>query len=82
MLRVGAFCVGGKHRSVGFVEELERKGWPPEWEVRIRHRDVHASRNEAVNGTLDENNNVACIANVNSARSEPEAANFFCIRRR
>lgn len=36
-----------------------------------------SKRNEAVNGTLDENNNVACIANMNSARNEPKAANFF-----
>jgi hypothetical protein len=40
VVRVGAFCAMGKHRSVAFVHELTRCAWPREWEVRVEHRDV------------------------------------------
>lgn len=48
-LLVGCFCELGRHRSVAFVEELARKGWPSEWEVKIRHRDVDQSKNKNKN---------------------------------
>ncbi|KIW01568.1 uncharacterized protein PV09_07042 [Verruconis gallopava] len=40
VLRVGAFCERGQHRSVAFVEELAARDWPKEWEIRIVHRDL------------------------------------------
>jgi len=43
-LSIGAVCARGHHRSVAFVEELGRKGWPKEWEVRTRHRDIGKER--------------------------------------
>jgi hypothetical protein len=42
VVRVGAFCAMGKHRSVAFVHEAARRAWPREWEVRVEHRDVGA----------------------------------------
>lgn len=44
VLRVGAFCAMGKHRSVAFVEELARKKWP--WDVTVEHRDLYRSRDK------------------------------------
>jgi hypothetical protein len=49
-LRVGVFCARGQHRSVAFVEELSRRSWPKEWEVRIEHRDVGKARNRVGKG--------------------------------
>ncbi|KAJ9130885.1 hypothetical protein NKR19_g9719 [Coniochaeta hoffmannii] len=42
-LRVGMFCVRGRHRSVAFAEELGQREWPREWEVRVVHRDLGRS---------------------------------------
>jgi hypothetical protein len=42
-LRVGVFCVRGRHRSVALVEELGQREWPKEWEVRVVHRDLGRS---------------------------------------
>jgi RNase adaptor protein for sRNA GlmZ degradation len=47
MLRVGVFCVRGRHRSVAFAEELALREWPKEWEVRVVHRDLARSRKDA-----------------------------------
>lgn len=40
LLRVGAFCARGRHRSVAFVEELSRRSWPATWEIQVAHRDL------------------------------------------
>lgn len=39
-LNVGVFCEHGKHRSVSIVEELETQRFN-DWNVVVRHRDVH-----------------------------------------
>jgi hypothetical protein len=49
-LRVSVFDVRGRHRSVAFVEELKRRDWPAEWEVRAVHRDLGKARKGSVGG--------------------------------
>ncbi|OIW33971.1 hypothetical protein CONLIGDRAFT_203175 [Coniochaeta ligniaria NRRL 30616] len=49
-LKVGVFCVRGRHRSVAFAEELGQRSWPKGWEVRVVHRDLGRSRKESVGG--------------------------------
>lgn len=43
-IRIGCSCARGRHRSVAFVEELARKQWPADWDVRVEHRDLYSSR--------------------------------------
>ncbi|KAH8910189.1 hypothetical protein BR93DRAFT_463085 [Coniochaeta sp. PMI_546] len=49
-LKVGVFCVRGRHRSVAFAEELGQRSWPKEWEVKVVHRDLGRSRKESIGG--------------------------------
>lgn len=44
VVRVGAFCERGQHRSVAFIEELACRDWPKGWEVKIVHRDLGKRR--------------------------------------
>lgn len=47
-LKVGVFCVRGRHRSVAFAEELSQRLWPKEWEVRVVHRDLGRARKGSI----------------------------------
>jgi hypothetical protein len=55
VLTVGVFCARGQHRSVAFVEELARKSWPKQWDVRVIHRDFGKVRGDgrSKNGRRD-----------------------------
>lgn len=55
-VRVGAFCVRGRHRSVAFVEELALREWPKQWEVRMVHRDVGRLRKDSTGWKGDRRN--------------------------
>ncbi|KAB5558267.1 hypothetical protein GE09DRAFT_106907 [Coniochaeta sp. 2T2.1] len=50
VIKVGVFCVRGRHRSVAFAEELSGRQWPKEWEVRVVHRDLGKGRKESNGG--------------------------------
>jgi hypothetical protein len=50
-LPVGISCARGQHRSVAFAEELSRKNWPKEWEIRLEHRDLGQKRGGAKSHT-------------------------------
>ena len=43
-VRVGVFCVRGRHRSAAFAEQLARMEWPRGYDVRVEHRDVDKKR--------------------------------------
>jgi RNase adaptor protein for sRNA GlmZ degradation len=51
ILTVGISCARGQHRSVAFAEELSRKDWPKQWEIRLEHRDLGQKRGGAKNHT-------------------------------
>jgi len=44
LLTVGAFCARGHHRSVAFIEELSRREWTRQWDIRVIHRDIGRER--------------------------------------
>ncbi|KAB5570454.1 hypothetical protein GE09DRAFT_1055296 [Coniochaeta sp. 2T2.1] len=50
VIKVGVFCVRGRHRSVAFAEELSGRTWPKGWEVRVVHRDLGKGRKESNRG--------------------------------
>ena len=56
LLIVSIMCEEGKHRSVGFAEELPRHVKRKGWEVTVQHRDLPSS--VSVGSEHDDNGNV------------------------